>query len=94
MPGTSGVVGVAEATTPTKYIDNELVGTYLGVDLERQRVSSFEATGLVPVEYDEIALTYNGDGTVATAIYKKATVTKATLTLGYTSGNLTSVTRT
>ena len=53
-----------------------------------------EQTGLVPVEYDDIAMTYNTDNTIATAIYTLSTVTVATLAFGYTSGNLTSVTRT
>lgn len=49
-------------------------------------------SGLVPKEYDEIALTYvgaglNGEGQVSTAVYKLATVTVATLTLSYNSAD-------
>ena len=49
-------------------------------------------SGLVPTEYDEIALTYvgaglDGEGQVATAVYKLATVTVATLTLSYDSAD-------
>jgi len=42
-------------------------------------------------EYDEIVLTYvasgNGVGEIATAVYKLATVTQATLTLSYNVDN-------
>ena len=42
-------------------------------------------------EYDEIAITYvtvgNGIGEIYTVVYKKATVTVGTLTLGYNSDN-------
>lgn len=45
------------------------------------------AGALIPVSYDELALTYvtvgNGIGQVATVVYKAATVTVATLTLSY-----------
>lgn len=49
-------------------------------------------SGLVPTEYDEIALTYvgaglDGEGQVATAVYKLATVTVATLTLSYNASD-------
>jgi len=94
MPGVDGVVPVAGSTTPTVYIDNQQVGTYNGLPLERQRVSSFEATGLIPMVYDAMSLTYNGDGTIATVTYTSAGVTVATLTLGYTTGILTSIART
>lgn len=94
MPGVDGFVGIASPGVPTAYVDNEVTGTHLGINIERQRVSAFEATGLVPLVYDALVLTYNVDGTTATVIYKAAGVTVATLTLGYTSGNLTSVART
>lgn len=45
---------------------------------------------LVPTAYDEIDLTYSGSD-IATAVYKLAGTTVKTLTLTYTSGNLTSV---
>jgi hypothetical protein len=91
---TPSYVGVQEAAAPTHYVENRQTGTHSTKPVERQVVAAFNVTSLVPVEYDEIDLTYNGDGTVATAVYKSATVTVATLTLGYTSGNLTSVVRT
>ena len=47
---------------------------------------------LVPEQYDEIALSYTGDDLTG-VVYKAATITVATLTLGYTSGKLTSVVR-
>lgn len=47
---------------------------------------------LVPEQYDEIALSYTGDDLTG-VVYKAATVIVATLTLGYTSGKLTSVVR-
>lgn len=94
MPGVDGYVGVPAPSTPGAYVDNEQVGTWLGLPLERQRVSSFEATGLVPLVYDAVVLTYNGDGTIATVTYSAADVVVATLALGYTSGALTSVART
>jgi hypothetical protein len=48
------------------------------------------ANSLVPEEYDEVELTYvapgnDGEGQIATAVYKLATVTVATLTLSYDS---------
>lgn len=56
-------------------------------------------SALVPEQYDEIALTYvgaglDGEGQVATAVYKLATTTIATLTLSYdASDRLTGVIR-
>ena len=41
-------------------------------------------------KYDQIVLTYSGDD-IATVVYKLAGATIATLTLSYTSGNLTNV---
>lgn len=49
---------------------------------------------LVPTAFNAINLTYNGDGSIATVTYKQGATTVATLTLGYTAGNLTSVVRT
>lgn len=94
MPGVDGFVPVPTPATPGAWIDNEQVGTHLGLPLERQRVSSFEATGLVPLVYDALVLAYNVDGTIATVVYKASGVTVATLALGYTAGALTSVART
>lgn len=49
------------------------------------------AGSLVPVKYDEIAITYvtagNGVGEIQTAVFKLATVTVKTLTLSYDSSN-------
>jgi hypothetical protein len=50
-------------------------------------------TSLVPVEYDELVLSYSG-ANISTVVYKKLTITVATLTLTYTLGNLTGVVRT
>lgn len=94
MPGTDGFAAYADQPSPSGYVENQQTGTHSGLPVMRQRVSSYEATGLVPLEYDEIDLSYNTDGTIATAIYKKTGSTVATLTLGYTSGSLTSAVRT
>lgn len=48
---------------------------------------------LVPEEYDEIALGYTGDN-LTTAIFKKATVTVATVVLSYTGDRLDGAVRT
>jgi hypothetical protein len=51
-------------------------------------------TGLVPFPHDQVVLTYDSAGNVATAVYKLATVTLATLTLTYDSSNrLTNIVR-
>ncbi len=49
--------------------------------------------GLVPEAYDEVTLSYTG-ADVTGVVYKLASATVATLTLGYSGSNLTSVTRT
>jgi len=48
--------------------------------------------GLVPVAFDEIAMSYTGS-LLTTVVYKQAGSTVATLTLGYTGSLLTSVVR-
>jgi hypothetical protein len=48
--------------------------------------------GLVNQPYDQITLSYTG-ADLTGVIYRLSGVTVATLTLGYTSGNLTSVVR-
>lgn len=48
--------------------------------------------GLVNQPYDQITLSYTGTDLTG-VVYRLAGVTVATLTLGYTSGNLTSVLR-
>jgi hypothetical protein len=50
-------------------------------------------TGLVNQPYDEIYLSYTGTDLTG-VVYRLSGVIVATLTLGYTSGNLTSVVRT
>lgn len=97
----NGTVGVKQATSPDKLIDNEelTVGANL---VERQRVvaygpnggpiSALQANALVPVAYDEIVLTYTGNN-VTTVVYKLATATVATLTLSYSGDNLIGVVR-
>lgn len=62
-------------------------------DIESELETS---NSLVPSAYDYISLGYTGDD-LTTVVYKNGGVggtTVATLTLGYTDGNLTSVTRT
>ena len=49
-------------------------------------------SGLVNQPYDQITLSYTGTDLTG-VIYRLSGVTVATLTLGYTSGNLTSVAR-
>jgi voltage-gated potassium channel Kch len=49
-------------------------------------------SGLVNQPYDQITLLYTGTDLTG-VIYKLGSVTVATLTLGYTGGNLTSVAR-
>lgn len=49
-------------------------------------------SGLVNQPYDQITLSYTGTDLTG-VVYRLAGVTVATLTLGYTSGNLTSVLR-
>lgn len=45
---------------------------------------------LTPANYDEVVLTYNGNGDVATMVFKLATVTVRTITFTYDgSFNLT-----
>ena len=67
----------------------QLLQTAALVDI-KTAVETIPAT-FIPAEYDEVAMTYNGAGDIGTVVYKMATVTIATLTLGYTNGNLTSV---
>lgn len=50
-------------------------------------------TGLVNQPYDQINLSYTGTDLTG-VVYRLSGVIVATLTLGYTSGNLTSVVRT
>lgn len=51
-------------------------------------------TGLAPTRYDQITLTYTGNGDIETVTYKEDGATVAVLTLTYSGvGVLTSVTR-
>ena len=62
-------------------------------DIESELETS---NSLVPSVYDYISLGYTGDD-LTTVVYKNGGaggIAVATLTLGYTDGNLTSVTRT
>ncbi len=73
--------------------------TLLLVKADLDALNARTAGGLVPLHFDEIDLTYvpsgNGAGQVATAVYKLASSTVATLTLTYDSNNkLTSVIKT
>lgn len=49
-------------------------------------------SGLVPEPYDEITLSYTGSD-LTEVVYKSASVTVATLTLAYDTGQLVSVAR-
>lgn len=62
------------------------------VDSNRALLVSINSV-LTPAKFDTIELGYTGSD-VTTVTYKLATVTVATLTLTYTSGNLTKVERT
>jgi hypothetical protein len=54
---------------------------------------TIDITGVVPKDWDEIALTYTGSNLTG-VVYKKATVTLVTLVLSYTGSQLDSITRT
>jgi hypothetical protein len=66
------------------------------LDKDTDSISSFEKHILVPEEYDHMDLSYTA-GKVSQVVYRQGgpggTIV-ATLTLGYTSGLLSSVTRT
>ena len=49
--------------------------------------------GLAPAVYDELELSYDTDGQLTEVIYKLNGATKATLTLSYSGGALSSVVR-
>jgi hypothetical protein len=87
-----GRVGVAQASTPTHYVDNEEVGTYLGMPVERQRVVAV-GNAIVKVPFNEIQATYPST-TTEVFTYKNGEVTVATVTVTYTDATkevLTSV---
>lgn len=89
---TEGFVPVGSPPVPAFMIDNDQTGTNAGLPVMRQRTS--EQNKMVPTAFDTVNLTYNADGTLATATYLLSAVTVATLTMGYTAGQLTSVVRT
>jgi|CXWL01.1.fsa_nt_gi diketogulonate reductase-like aldo/keto reductase len=74
----------------SKLDANQVIKSVYDATDEALKISNI--SGLVPESYDEIVLSYSGSD-LSTVIYKKATVTIATLTLSYTLGNLTSVVR-
>ena len=76
------------ATGLMKELDAEEVQT--GIWALRTYPSSVPGLNIPP--YDEIVLTYSGTD-IATVVYKKSGATVATLTLTYTSGQLTRIQR-
>ena len=75
---------IIDATNSNLYIAVE------GVESRLDIINSF--TGAV---YDNIALTYDGSGNIATIAYKNGVAVVSTLTLGYDgSGKITSITKT
>ena len=60
---------------------------------DKYQLKTINCSQLIPDEYDKIELTYTGED-VTTVVYKKNNVTIATLALAYSSGKLSSVTRT
>jgi hypothetical protein len=60
------------------------------VDANGNAITSFPA-GLAIPEHDDIQITYDDDGNIATVVYFNDGATVATLTLTYTSGNLTRI---
>lgn len=49
--------------------------------------------GFAISEYDDIQVTYDGDNNITSVVYLKDSVTVATLTLEYSDGNLTRITK-
>lgn len=80
-----------QATQPVSGTVTANLGTLNGAATTAKQddiIAAIEGVGgLVPEAYDEIALTYvaagDGAGEIETVVYKLATVTVATLTLGY-----------
>jgi hypothetical protein len=89
----SSVLPTGAATSANQVLE---IAQLTAIDTATTALALRSAGSLTPVAFDEVDLTYvpsgNGAGQVATAVYKLATVTKATLTLSYDSSNrLTSV---
>ena len=85
------VVGDDQTGTALPGDLTNVAGDLQGTDFYQQIVA-----GLVPHPYDYIALTYTGNDLTG-VVYKTggaAGTTVATLTLAYTSGKLSSVTKT
>lgn len=61
-------------------------------EVARGALKTLPLGSLVPYEFDEVNITPGPNGP-SVVVYKNASVTVATLTLTYTSGNLTSVVR-
>ena len=61
-------------------------------DNDAQALKILDTGSLVPKEYDTIQLAYTGDD-LTEVTYKNSGVTVAVLTLQYTSGRLTQVSR-
>jgi hypothetical protein len=75
----------------TKLDANQVIKTVYDSSSDALKISNI--SGLVPESYDELVLSYTLLD-LTTVVYKKATVTVATLTLTYNSGNLIGVVRT
>lgn len=61
-------------------------------DPDDNSIKMANASSLVPESYDEIVLSYTGSDLTG-VVYKKATVTVATLTLTYSASKLTHIVR-
>lgn len=89
----TGIMGYLRA------IYEVFTGTGIIVEFDGVAQPVLNMASLVPVKYDEIALSsYTTDNQPQTVVYKQATVTVATLTITYSGGaaggNITSVVRT
>ncbi len=74
----------------SKLDANQVIKSVYSSSDEALKISNI--SGLVPESYDTIEMTYSGSD-LSTVIYKKDGNTIATLTLTYSSGNLSSVVR-
>lgn len=82
--------------TDTTIISNSYLSNNPDIRSASRTIGNAEfqliGNGLVPEAYDELVLSYTG-ADLTGVVYKLSGATIATLTLSYTSGNLTSVTR-
>ena len=98
MAGNRTIIG--SETDDTKHVEldravsNNKVTLPVSIyDKDGNQVSL--ASGLVPKSFDSIALGYDSNGNLTTAVYSLSGTTVATLTLTYNSSNvLTNVTKT